>query len=83
MHWPARPPIHTPAQARFGAQQHQQTQHALQLKIGLLEEQLGATAASARRRMEEQLDSFRSDAITARWAVPCRPSQALHVPGFC
>ena len=40
----------------------------MQLKIGLLEEQLGATADSARRRMEEQLDTFRGDAVTARWA---------------
>ena len=67
--------LHTPAawhtpyatlQARYSVQQHEQAQRAMQLKISLLEEQLAATAESARRRMEEQLDTFRGDAMTAR-----------------
>jgi hypothetical protein len=36
-------------------------------KLRLLEDQARATAESARRRMEQQLESFRGDAVTARW----------------
>lgn len=54
-------------QARYAAQQHDAARHAAQTKAALLEEQLGAAAESARRRMEEQLDTFRGDAATARW----------------
>lgn len=62
-HPPAGP---RPAQVRYTAQQHERAQHAMQVKLSLLEEQLAATAESARRRMEEQLDTFRGDAATAR-----------------
>ena len=55
-------------QARYTAQQHQREQHAAALKVRLLEEQLAASAESARRRMEDQLETFRGDAVTARQA---------------
>ena len=67
-HPSASPPPHA-AQARYAAQQHDAARHAAQTKAALLEEQLGAAAESARRRMEEQLDTFRGDAATARWAA--------------
>lgn len=53
-------------QARYTVQQHERAQHAMQVKLSLLEDQLAATAESARRRMEEQLLTFRGDAATAK-----------------
>lgn len=38
----------------------------MQVKLSLLEGQLAASAESARRRMEEQLHTFRGEAATAR-----------------
>lgn len=55
-------------QARYAAVQHEQAQHAAALKVALLEEQAAAAAESARKRMQEQLDTFRGDAATARQA---------------
>lgn len=63
----ALPAPHT-QQARYAAAQHEQAQHAAALKVALLEEQAAAAAESARKRMQEQLDTFRGDAATARQA---------------
>ena len=59
--------------ARYSCQQQGRAQHAMQLKIELLEGQPEASAASARRQMEEQLEAFRGDATLARycWMLPC------------
>eukprot|EP00887_Chlorella_sp_A99_P005256 scaffold1.g5256.t1 len=59
------------AEAALGEYRHRvhmqaQEQEALQLKLGMLEAQLASESSSARRRMEEQLDSFRGDVETAR-----------------
>jgi len=59
-------PSATHMQLRYTVQQHEQTHQAIQLKVRLLEEQVASTAESARRRMEEQLHTFRGDAATAR-----------------
>lgn len=58
-------------QARYAAAQHEQAQHAADLKVALLEQQAATAAESARMRMQEQLDTFRGDVVTARhvWMV--------------
>ena len=54
------------AEYRHRVHMQEQAQQGLQLKLGLLEGQLAAESSSARRRMEEQLDTFRGEAETAR-----------------
>lgn len=59
------------AQEALGEQRHvareaEGAAAALAHKLGLLEGQLAAESSSARRRMEQQLDSFRGDAASAR-----------------